>query len=125
MRAVEYRNDDDQHDSVGSSKLEDFGAFRDPAEPVSGGDGNGGLRGFFGVKLELDFHCHGRREERRLCRTIILGMKKSSIDGTRYLDYLWELSELQLYIYWWCWQFASPISLQSVHSGNQGIFNYV
>jgi hypothetical protein len=49
-------------------------------------------------------------------------MKKSSIDGNRYLDYLWELGELLLYIYWWCWRFASPDSLRSVHSGNQGNF---
>jgi hypothetical protein len=37
-----------------------------------------------------------------------LGMKKSSIDGNQYLVYLWELSELPVYIYWWCWRFAAP-----------------
>ena len=57
MRAKEYCNNDDQRKCVGSSKLGEFGAFRDPAEPISSGDGNGGLHGFFGVKLELDFHC--------------------------------------------------------------------
>ena len=49
-------------------------------------------------------------------------MKKSSIDGNRYLDYLWELGELPVYIYWWCWRFAAPDSLRSVHSENQGFF---
>ncbi len=49
-------------------------------------------------------------------------MKKSSIDGNRYLDYLWELGELPVYIYWWCWRFAAPESLGSGHSGNQGFF---
>jgi hypothetical protein len=52
-------------------------------------------------------------------------MKKNSIDGNRYLDYLWELGELPVYIYWWCWRFASPDSLGSVHSENQGIFKGV
>jgi hypothetical protein len=58
-RAVEYRNDDDQRDSIGRGELGKFRAFRDPAETVGGGNGNGGLRSFFGVKLELDFHCWG------------------------------------------------------------------
>ena len=49
-------------------------------------------------------------------------MKKSSIDGNRYLVYLWELGELPVYIYWWCWRFAAPESLRSGHSGNQGFF---
>jgi len=35
-------------------------------------------------------------------------MKKSSIDGNKYLVYLWELGELPVYIYWWCWRFAAP-----------------
>jgi hypothetical protein len=52
-------------------------------------------------------------------------MKKSSIGGNRYLVYLWELAELPVYIYWWCWRFAAPDSLRSVHSENQGFFNHV
>jgi hypothetical protein len=52
-------------------------------------------------------------------------MKKSSIDGNRYLVYLWELGELPVYIYWWCWRFAAPDSLRSVHSENQGFFNII
>jgi hypothetical protein len=54
-----------------------------------------------------------------------LGMKKSSIDGNRYLVYLWELGELPVYIYWWCWRFAAPdasLNVRSVHSENQGFF---
>ncbi len=35
-------------------------------------------------------------------------LKKSSIDGNQYLVFLWELGELPVYIYWWCWQFAAP-----------------
>ena len=95
-RAVEDRDDDNQRDSVGSGELGEFGALRDSAESVGSGDGNGGLRGFFSIKLELDFHCRGQWEG-RICR-YNLGMKKSSIGGNRYLDYLWELSELPSYI---------------------------
>ena len=49
-------------------------------------------------------------------------MKKSSIGDNQYLGYLWELGELPVYIYWWCWRFAAPVSLGSGHSGNQGFF---
>jgi hypothetical protein len=31
-----------------------------------------------------------------------LSMKKSSIDGNRYLDYLWESMVTIIYNYWWC-----------------------
>ncbi len=30
-------------------------------------------------------------------------LKKSSIGGNQYLEYLWELGELLVYTYWWCW----------------------
>jgi hypothetical protein len=30
-------------------------------------------------------------------------LKKSSIGGNQYLEYLWELGELPVYTYWWCW----------------------
>ena len=118
--AVKDRDDDDQRECVGSGELGEIGAFRDSAESVGSGDGNGGLRGFFSIKLELDFHCRGRWVGR--LRRYNLGMKKSSIGGNRYLDYLWELGELPVYIYWWCWRFAAPDSLRSVHSENQGFF---
>jgi hypothetical protein len=51
-----------------------------------------------------------------------LGMKKSSIDGNQYLDYLWELGEIPVYIYWWCWRFREPDSQRSVCGESQGIF---
>ncbi len=31
-------------------------------------------------------------------------LKKSSIGGKQYLEYLWELGELPVYTYWWCWR---------------------
>jgi hypothetical protein len=55
--SVDDRDDDDEGKGVGSSELVGFGAFRDKAEPVCSCDGHGGLCVFFGVKLELDFHC--------------------------------------------------------------------
>jgi hypothetical protein len=55
-RAVEYYDDDNQRKGVGSRKLRDFGAFGDMAKSVCGCDGHGSLRGFIGVKFELDFH---------------------------------------------------------------------
>ncbi len=33
-------------------------------------------------------------------------LKKSSIGGNQYLEYLWELGELPVYTYWWCWRFC-------------------
>ena len=51
-------------------------------------------------------------------------MKKSSIDGNRYLDYLWELCELPNYIIGVlavC--SAASDSLRSGHSENQGFFS--
>ncbi len=52
-RAVEYRDDDDEHDSVGCSELGEIGGFRDPAETVGGGNGNGGLCSFSVSSLSL------------------------------------------------------------------------
>ncbi len=34
-----------------------------------------------------------------------LSMKKSSRCGKEYLVHLWELGELPVYAYWWCWRF--------------------
>ncbi len=79
------RNDDDEGEGVDSSKPIGFGAFGDTAEPVRRSDGHSGLGGFFGVKLELDFHCRGAMG---VTENDNLSMKKSSIDGNRYLDYL-------------------------------------
>ena len=55
--SIDDCDDDDKGEGVGSSKLVGFGAFGDTAEPVCSCDGQSGLRGFFGVKLELDFYC--------------------------------------------------------------------
>jgi hypothetical protein len=94
--AVKDRDDDDQSDGVGSSKLGRFTVFGDKAERVSGGDGNGSAGSLVSIKLELDFHCREamvcRKEEDKL------SMKKSSIGGKQYLAYLWELNELPVYI---------------------------
>ena len=70
---------------VDSSKLVGFGAFGDTAEPVRHSDGHSGLGGFFGVKLELDFHC---RAVMGVTENDNLSMKKNSIGGNQYLDYL-------------------------------------
>ena len=55
--SVDNCHDDNEGKGIGSSELVGFGAFGDTAEPVRSCDGHGGLRGFFGVKLKLDFHC--------------------------------------------------------------------
>jgi hypothetical protein len=83
-RDVEYRNDDNQHKGVGSGELGEFSAFRDTAKSICSCDDRGGLRGFFGVMFELDFHCLWQWGPN--CYDI--GMKKSSIDGNQYLYYL-------------------------------------
>ena len=62
--ALEYCNYDNQGNCIGGGELGEIGAFRDSAESVSSGDGNGGLRGFFCIKLELDFHCREQWEGR-------------------------------------------------------------
>jgi hypothetical protein len=57
-------------------------------------DGNSGFGGLVGIKFKLDFHCQGLEEA---VYSDNLGMKKSSIGGKQYLDYLWELGELPVY----------------------------
>ncbi len=76
--SVDDRADDDEGKGVDSSKLVGFGAFGDTAEPVRHSNGHSGLGGFFGVKLELDFHC---RAVMGVTKNDNLIMKKSSIDG--------------------------------------------
>jgi hypothetical protein len=61
---VKYRNDDDQGKGVGSSELRELCGLGEAAESVRGCDGNGGFRSFFGVKLELDFHCQGQLDQK-------------------------------------------------------------
>ncbi len=82
---VDDRNNDDEGEGVDSSELVGFGAFGDTAEPVRSSNGHSGLGGVFGVKFELDFHC---RAAMGVTKNNNLSMKKSSIDGNRYLDYL-------------------------------------
>jgi hypothetical protein len=43
---------------------------------------------FFGINLELDFHCRGELAAGDSERIDNLSMKKSSIGGNQYLDYL-------------------------------------
>jgi hypothetical protein len=53
-RAVEVHDDDNQHKSVDSGKLGEFGAFGDTAKSVCSCDGHGGLlRGFLLSSLNL------------------------------------------------------------------------
>jgi hypothetical protein len=80
--AVENRDDDDQSDCVGKGELRVHGAFGDLFESVGSRDCDCSSGGLVGIKFELDFHCQ-ERDWRGY-----LGMKKSSIDGKQYLDYL-------------------------------------
>ena len=88
MGAIEDRNDNDQSECISSGELGRFGGFGYAGESVSAGDGHGGFRGFFGVKLELDFHCRGELAAGDSERIDKLSMKKSSIGGNQYLVYL-------------------------------------
>jgi hypothetical protein len=85
--AVEDCNDDDQSNSVGKGKLRVLSAFGDSSESVGSRDGNGGSSGLIGIKFKLDFHCHEQQNGPETAWDN-LGMKKSSIGGTLYLDYL-------------------------------------
>jgi hypothetical protein len=85
--AGEDRNDDNQSNSISKGKLRVFSAFGDSSKSVGGRDGDGGSSGLIGIKFKLDFHC---REQQNGPETAWdnLGMKKSSIGGKQYLDYL-------------------------------------
>jgi hypothetical protein len=86
---VEDPDDDDQGDGVGKGKLRVIGAFRNASEFVGSRDHDGGSGSLIGIKFELDFYC--RREQggpKAAADQINLGMKKSSIGGKQYLDYL-------------------------------------
>ena len=86
--AVEDRNDNDQRECVSSSELGRFRGFGDACKSVRTGDGHNGFRGFFGVKLELNFHGQGELAAGDSERIDNLSMKKSSIGDNQYLDYL-------------------------------------
>jgi hypothetical protein len=88
MNAVEDCNNDDQGNGVGKGKLRVLSAFRNASVCIGNRDGIGGS-GSLGIKFKLDFHC--RREQggpKVAADQINLGMKKSSIGGKQYLDYL-------------------------------------
>jgi hypothetical protein len=87
--AVDDCDDDDQGNGVSKVKLRVLGAFRNASECIGSRDGNYGSGSLIGIKFELDFHC--RREQGRpevAADWNNIGMKKSSIGGKQYLDYL-------------------------------------
>ncbi len=94
--AIKDHDDDDQSNGIGSGELWRFAVFRDTAERVSGGDGDGSSGSLVGTKLELDFHCRWAMVRQEAEDK--LSMKKSSIGGKQYLAYLWKLGELPVYI---------------------------
>jgi hypothetical protein len=85
MGAVEDLYDDDEGNCVGKGKVRVLGTFRDSSKSIGSHDGNGGFGCLFHVQFELDFHL---RAIKRVKIDNNLGMKKSSIDGKQYLDYL-------------------------------------
>ena len=84
--AVENRNDDDQSDSVGEGELRGLGAFGDSSESVGSRDCDSCSGGLVGIKSNLISIAESGTKSRE--RRDNLGMKKSSIDGKQYLDYL-------------------------------------
>jgi hypothetical protein len=89
MVAVEDWDDDDQGNGVGKDKLRVLGAFRNASECVGSRNRDGGSDSLIGIKFKLDFHCRGEQGGPKAAADWInLGMKKSSIGGKQYLDYL-------------------------------------
>jgi hypothetical protein len=87
--AVEDCNDDDQDDRVGEGKLRALGAFRNASECIGSRNCKGGSGSLIGIKIELDFHCHGEQGgPKAVADRINIGMTKSSIGGKQYLDSL-------------------------------------
>jgi hypothetical protein len=89
MVAVEDCDDDDQGNGVGEGQLRVLGALRNASKCKGSRGGNGGSGSLIGIKFKLDFH--SRREQgwpKAAADWINLGMKKSSIWGKQYLDYL-------------------------------------
>ena len=85
---VEDCFDNDQRECVGSGKLGRFAVFGDMAARIRGSNGNSGTGSLVGIMLELDFHCRGELAAGDSERIDKLSMKKSSIGGNQYLDYL-------------------------------------
>jgi hypothetical protein len=79
--AVEDRDDDDQGNGVGKGKLRVLGAFRNPSMAMVA------LAALSVSSLNL-ISIAARSKEGPKWQRINLGMKKSSIGGKQYLDYL-------------------------------------
>jgi hypothetical protein len=89
MVAVEDWDDDDQGNGVGKGKLRVLGTFRNASKCVGSHNGNGGSGSRIDIKFKLDFDCRGEQGgPEAAVDWINLGMKKSSIGGKQYLDYL-------------------------------------
>ena len=84
--AVENRDDDDQSDCVGKGELRILGAFRDSSESIGSCDCDCSSGGFVGITNLISIAESGKLG--RDWRGNNLGMKKSSIGGKQYLDYL-------------------------------------
>ncbi len=84
--AVEDCDDDDQCDGVGKGKLRVLGAFRNASKCVGGRDCDSCSGSLIFIKFELDFHCRGEQGGPKAM--VDWSMKKSSIGGKQYLDYL-------------------------------------
>jgi hypothetical protein len=87
--AVEDCNDDDQGNGVDKGELRVLGAFRNASECVGSRDCNCGSGSLIGIKLDLYFHCCREQGGPKVAADWInLCVKKSSIGGKQYLDYL-------------------------------------
>ncbi len=72
-------------------KLRVLDAFRNMSKCKGNCDRDGGSGNLIGIKFELDFHCcRDQGGPNAAADQINLGMKKSSIGGNQYLDYLWD-----------------------------------
>ncbi len=84
---VEACNNDNQSNGIGKGKLRVLGAFGNPSKCVGSRNGNGGSGSLIGIKFEVVSIAVSSKVGPKQ-RWIRLGMKKSSIGGKQYLDYL-------------------------------------
>jgi hypothetical protein len=87
--AVEDCDDENQGKKFDECKLSVLGAFRNVSECIGSRTCDCGSDSLIHIKFELDFHSRGEQggPEEAVGWTN-LGMKKSSIGGKQYLDYL-------------------------------------
>jgi hypothetical protein len=85
--AVEDWDDDYQGNGVGKCKLRVLGAFRNLSKCIGSRKATVALAALSVSSLNL-ISIAMRSKEGPNCRQISLGMKKSSIGGKQYLDYL-------------------------------------